>query len=74
VSDTGPGIDPEDRASIFDPFYRGHSITRFPQGLGLGLTIANDLVVAHGGRIEVESTPGQGSYFTVWIPLASGQA
>jgi two-component system sensor histidine kinase BaeS len=73
VSDTGPGIDPEDQARIFTPFYRGHSITRFPQGMGLGLTIANDLVIAHGGRLEVESTPGQGSHFTMWIPLASGQ-
>ncbi len=73
VSDTGPGIDPEDQARIFTPFYRGHSITRFPQGMGLGLTIANDLVIAHGGRIEVKSTPGQGSHFTMWIPLAFGQ-
>jgi two-component system sensor histidine kinase BaeS len=70
VGDTGPGIDPEDQARIFSPFYQGHSITRFPQGMGLGLSIANDLVVAHGGRIEVDSTPGQGSRFTMWIPLA----
>jgi len=73
VSDTGPGIDPEDQARIFTPFYRGHSITRFPQGMGLGLTIANDLVVAHGGRLEVESTPGQGSCFAIRLPLTPGQ-
>jgi two-component system sensor histidine kinase BaeS len=73
VSDTGPGIDLEDQARIFTPFYRGHSITRFPQGMGLGLTIANDMVVAHGGRLEVESTPGQGSCFTIRLPLATEQ-
>ncbi|MCB0197460.1 MAG: HAMP domain-containing histidine kinase, partial [Anaerolineae bacterium] len=37
-------------------------------GMGLGLTIAQDLVVAHGGRLEVESEPDQGSRFTVWLP------
>lgn len=73
VSDTGAGIDPEDLTQIFTPFYRGHSITRFPQGMGLGLTIANDLVVAHGGRLDVESTPGQGSCFTIRLPLTPGQ-
>ncbi len=73
VSDTGAGIDPEDLTQIFTPFYRGHSITRFPQGMGLGLTIANDLVVAHGGHLDVESTPGQGSCFTIRLPLTPGQ-
>jgi signal transduction histidine kinase len=70
VSDTGPGIDAEEQARIFTPFYRGRSAGRFPQGMGLGLTIARDLVVAHGGRIEVDSTPGQGSRFTIWLPLS----
>jgi two-component system sensor histidine kinase BaeS len=69
VSDTGPGIWPEEQAGIFTPFYRGRSAGRFPQGMGLGLTIARDLVVAHGGRLEVDSTPGQGSRFTIWLPL-----
>jgi two-component system sensor histidine kinase BaeS len=73
VSDTGPGIDPEDRSRILTPFYRGHSTTRFPQGMGLGLTIANDLVIAHGGRLEVESTLGQGSRFIIRVPLAPDQ-
>jgi len=70
VSDTGPGIAPEDQAHIFTPFYRGRAARRFPQGMGLGLSIARDLVVAHGGRLEVNSTPGQGSRFTVWLPIA----
>lgn len=69
VSDTGPGIMPEEQTRIFSPFYRGNRARRFPQGMGLGLTIAHDLAIAHGGRLEVESTPGQGSRFTLWLPL-----
>jgi signal transduction histidine kinase len=69
VSDTGPGIAAEELDRIFTPFYRGHTGRRFPQGMGLGLTIARDLVVAHGGRLQVESVPGRGSRFTVWLPI-----
>ena len=68
VQDTGPGILPEDLPHVFDPFYRGRQSSRFRQGLGLGLTIANDLVKAHGGRLEMESTPGEGSRFTIVLP------
>jgi two-component system sensor histidine kinase BaeS len=71
VGDTGPGIEPEEQALIFNAYYRGCASGRFPQGMGLGLTIARDLVVAHGGRLEVDSTLGQGSRFTIWLPLAS---
>ena len=69
VSDTGPGITPEEQSHIFTPFYRGRQTGRFPRGMGLGLTIARDILVAHGGRLEVESAPGQGSRFTMWVPL-----
>lgn len=69
VSDTGPGIPPEEKTRIFSPFYRSHPGRRFPQGMGLGLSIADSLVAAHGGRLELESTPGLGSHFTVWLPL-----
>ncbi len=69
VSDTGPGIPPEEQARIFSPFYRSHPGRRFPQGMGLGLSIADSLVAAHGGRLELASTPGLGSHFTVWLPL-----
>lgn len=69
VGDTGTGIAPADRDHIFEPFYRSHRSERFPQGMGLGLTIAHDLVVAHGGRLEVESQSGRGSRFTIWLPL-----
>lgn len=71
VSDTGPGIAPEEQARIFTPFYRGRQAHRFPRGMGLGLSIARDLAIAHGGRLEVESTPGLGSHFTLWLPLHS---
>jgi signal transduction histidine kinase len=71
VADTGPGIAPEEKTRIFEPFYRSLSGSRFPQGMGLGLTIARDLVIAHQGRIEVESEPNQGSRFTIWLPLRS---
>jgi signal transduction histidine kinase len=69
VSDTGPGISDEEKEKIFTPFYRGGQGRRFPQGMGLGLGIANNLVEAHGGRLEIESTPGLGSNFTIWLPL-----
>lgn len=68
VSDTGPGLTEEEQKQIFEPFYRSQRTHRFPQGMGLGLTIALDLVVAHGGRLEVESEPEHGSRFTVWLP------
>jgi two-component system sensor histidine kinase BaeS len=69
VSDTGPGIPEEDQEKILTPFYRGGRGRRFPQGMGLGLGIANNLVTAHGGRIDIESTPGLGSHFTIRLPL-----
>lgn len=69
VADTGPGIPPEEQALIFTPFYRGGHGRRIKQGMGLGLSIARDLAEAHGGQITLESTPGQGSLFTLWLPL-----
>ncbi|RMF00549.1 MAG: ATP-binding protein, partial [Chloroflexi bacterium] len=48
-------------------FYRSNRERRFPQGMGLGLTIAHDLVLAHGGQLQVAST-GQGSRFTIRLP------
>jgi signal transduction histidine kinase len=74
VSDTGPGISSEEQARIFAPFYRSQPGRRFPQGMGLGLNIAYTLIAAHGGRLELDSVPGQGSHFTVWLPLDSNQS
>jgi signal transduction histidine kinase len=69
VNDTGLGIDPVEHDQVFEPFYRSQREHRFPQGLGLGLTIAREIVTAHGGLLELTSTPGQGSQFTVYLPL-----
>ncbi|MFN2256826.1 MAG: ATP-binding protein, partial [Candidatus Promineifilaceae bacterium] len=55
----------------FEPFYRSQAHRRFPQGLGLGLTIARDLVEAHGGTLELVSEPGEGSCFVVHLPRNS---
>jgi two-component system sensor histidine kinase BaeS len=70
VADTGPGIPPDEQAQIFTPFYRGGQGRRIKQGMGLGLSIARDLAEAQGGQITLESTPGQGSVFTLWLPLS----
>jgi len=69
VSDTGAGIRADEREKIFQPFYRGDTGRRIKQGMGLGLTIAHELVAAHNGEINVESTPGKGSEFIVELPL-----
>jgi signal transduction histidine kinase len=66
------GIPAEEQARIFEPFYRGTTGRRFPQGMGLGLNIARDLLNAHGGHIAVESAPGAGSTFTLWLPVPQG--
>ena len=71
IQDTGPGISPEEQASIFQPLYRGKAAKRFSDGMGLGLPIAQNLVQAHGGKITVQSAPGQGSRFTIHLPLES---
>jgi two-component system sensor histidine kinase BaeS len=68
VSDTGPGISDEEKQKIFTPLYRGKLGRRFPQGMGLGLSIAHDLITAHNGFLELESTPGMGSHFTIHLP------
>ncbi|RME99231.1 MAG: sensor histidine kinase [Chloroflexi bacterium] len=69
VADTGAGISAEEQERIFEPFFRSQPGRRFPQGMGLGLTIARDLTTAHGGRLSLQSQPGQGSQFTVWLPI-----
>ncbi|MFL5801122.1 MAG: sensor histidine kinase [Roseiflexaceae bacterium] len=68
VEDRGIGIAPADLPHIFEPFYRGRSIiTTDIYGTGLGLNLVKQIVEAHGGRVSVESTVGQGSTFTLHL-------
>ena len=72
VEDTGIGLSPEEQEKIFERFYRSAEAHSGGEGgAGLGLCIARSIVEAHGGRIEVKSTPGSGSTFTVLLPLSS---
>jgi len=70
VSDTGPGIAPEDLPHVFERFYRAdRSRTRESGGSGLGLAIARSIVASHGGTIAAESRPGQGTTIVIRLPL-----
>lgn len=71
VQDTGIGIPPEMRERIFEPFVIGENTRRSSQGIGLGLSITRQLVALHRGLIRVDSQPGQGSTFHVYLPLPS---
>jgi two-component system, OmpR family, sensor histidine kinase BaeS len=68
LEDSGIGITAEEREKIFEPLYRGPRARRFPQGMGLGLSIAADIVHLHGGELQVTSEVDQGSCFTVVLP------
>ncbi len=70
VTDHGVGIPKEQLKKIFDKFYRVHTIkTKETRGSGLGLTLAKHIIEAHGGTIDVKSEVGEGSTFTIRIPL-----
>jgi PAS domain S-box-containing protein len=73
VSDTGPGMPKEALPKIFDQFYRVHRPNEQIKGTGLGLAIAKKIVDVHHGRIEVESEEGEGTTFTVFLPLNNGE-
>jgi signal transduction histidine kinase len=69
VRDEGVGIAPQDQAKVFERFGQArHDVTAEHEGSGLGLPIVKGLVEAHGGRVAMESTLGQGTCVTVWIP------
>ena len=68
VCDTGNGISSTDLKHIFKRFYRGKASKGEQPGMGLGLAYVKLLVEAHGGRISVESTEGEGSCFTIIFP------
>ena len=65
VADNGHGIPPELLPKIFDPFF---TTKEAGKGTGLGLSIAYKIVESHGGRLEVQSTPGSGTRFTLSLP------
>jgi two-component system sensor histidine kinase BaeS len=69
VRDTGPGIPPAEQEHIFEPFHRAGNGKRFPQGMGLGLTIARDIAIAHGGSLTLTCSSSEGSEFTLRLPL-----
>lgn len=74
VADWGPGIPAEERAHIFDRFYRAKEVRLKPiRGSGIGLALVKHIAEAHGGRVRVESTPGQGARFAIWIPAAAAE-
>jgi signal transduction histidine kinase len=65
VADNGPGIEPEHRERLFDPFFTTKPVG---EGTGLGLAISHGIITGHGGRIEVESQPGEGACFRILLP------
>jgi two-component system, NtrC family, sensor kinase len=67
VRDTGTGIDPKHLGRIFDPFF---TTKEEGKGTGLGLSIVQGIIESHGGRISVDSRQGEGTAFTLWLPLA----
>jgi signal transduction histidine kinase len=73
VIDRGIGIDPRDRARIFERFYRGAGASAHRPGFGLGLAIAQQLLAGQGGRLDVDSTPGGGSTFRITLPLSGSE-
>jgi signal transduction histidine kinase len=70
VEDNGGGISPDEHEKIFERFYRlGSELRRETQGVGIGLSIVKHIIEAHGGKILVRSAPGQGSCFTIELPI-----
>jgi signal transduction histidine kinase len=74
VADTGVGIPLEEQTQIWDRFYQGQqNLDAEVDGLGIGLAITKALIEAHGGRIWVDSTVGEGTTFTILLPVRRGQ-
>ena len=68
IADTGPGISPEILDKLFDPYF-----TTKKRGTGLGLSICHSIISQHGGTITVDSAPGAGTTFTIYLPASSGR-
>jgi signal transduction histidine kinase len=70
VADTGIGLAPQEQERVFQRFYRSDNARAHDaEGSGLGLCIARSIAEAHGGMIKLDSTPGVGSTFSVFLPL-----
>ena len=70
VRNEGEGIAETEQSRIFEKYYRGSAVRHRIPGTGMGLALASEIVLAHGGEIRVESSPGQGAEFSVSVPLA----
>jgi signal transduction histidine kinase len=68
IQDSGMGIPSEDMNKLFDPFFSTKE-----GGVGLGLSIAHRIIDQHHGKIEVESNPGEGTLFALWLPIDNGR-
>lgn len=73
ITDQGPGIPLADQPQVFDRYFRGHG-QEAVQGIGLGLALARELALLQGGRVTMETWPGKGSVFTLWLPGAGAGA
>ena len=73
IADRGVGVAPADQGRIFERFYRASGALHRP-GFGLGLPIVRDLVLAHGGHVDMTSVPGAGSTFRITLPRANPPA
>jgi signal transduction histidine kinase len=71
IVDTGPGISPEHISQVFDPFF---TTKKVGVGTGLGLSVSYNIIKKSGGRMEVDSRPGQGACFSIFLPLAGPAA
>jgi two-component system OmpR family sensor kinase len=75
VRDTGIGMSPEVQTRIFERFYRAPEARSLEaRGLGLGLSLVQRLIEAHGGRLDLQSAPDQGSAFRVYLPRVPGES
>jgi two-component system phosphate regulon sensor histidine kinase PhoR len=71
VADRGPGIPQDERERVFERFYRSRNVRGRPvRGSGIGLSLVKHIAEAHGGGVELDSRLGEGSTFTVWLPVA----
>ena len=72
VTDEGPGVAPSERERVFDPFFQGKARADAPvKGTGLGLAIVREYVMAHGGKVDIVDSRGQGAHFQVRLPASA---